>query len=88
VPEHERKLVGHAQRLVEQVYANEPGSLLYVVTKHPSKPRTYVWLERYRDQTALRTHTEQPYVEDAIRQISAWWAGEPQVLQLAQVAPR
>jgi quinol monooxygenase YgiN len=87
-PEHESKLDDLARRLVDHVYANEPGTLLYVVTKHPSRPHTYVWVERYRDEAALQTHTEQPYVEDAVRRVSSWWVAEPAVLQLAQVAPR
>lgn len=39
----------------EKVHANEPGTLLYVLTKHPDEPHTYLWIERYRDQTALRS---------------------------------
>lgn len=86
-PEHEHELVSLAEQLVDQVNANEPGTLLYVVTENPARPHTYAWVARYEDEAALQAHAEQPYVVDAVRQVSAWWVTEPEVLQLTQVAP-
>jgi quinol monooxygenase YgiN len=86
-PEHEAELVAYVPQLVARVHANEPGTLLYVVTKHPDRPHTYVWIERYQDEAALKAHVEQPYVVEAVDTVSGWWVAEPKVLQLSQIAP-
>ena len=52
-PEHEEAFIELATSVVAQVRANEPDTLLYVLTKDPERDHTYVWIERYRDQQAL-----------------------------------
>jgi quinol monooxygenase YgiN len=86
-PEHEAELVAYAEQLVARVHANEPATLLYVVTKHPDRPHTYVWIERYENEAALKAHAQQPYVVEAVDTVSGWWVTDPEVLQLSQIAP-
>jgi quinol monooxygenase YgiN len=72
------------------VHANEPGTLLYVLTKHPTEPHTYLWVERYRDQAAEQAHGEAPYFGEAMSRIQdpKWWAKPGEVLLLTQVVPQ
>ena len=55
-PEYVEEFLALARGFADNVYANEPGVLTYVLTKHPSLPHTYVWVERYSDAAALQQH--------------------------------
>jgi len=85
LPEHEEAFLELATSVVEQVRANEPGTLLYMLTKDPERDHTYVWIERYRDQQALDVHSESPYMADALAQLPGWGSSPPEVLQLREV---
>ncbi len=89
-PEHEQEFLDFAASFATKVHANEPGTLLYVLTKHPTEPHTYLWVERYRDQAASKAHSEAPYFSEAIRRMQdpAWWAKPGEVLLLTQVVPQ
>lgn len=88
-PEHEQEFLDLAARIAAQVHASEPGTLLYVLTRHPTEPQTYLWIERYRDQHALEAHGAAPYMAEAMAKVQdpAWWSGPPEVLSLTQVVP-
>src|SRR5207248_1366436 len=51
-----------AQRVVEQVKAGEPGTLVYVMHGVPSAPMQRILYEVYRDEAAFGQHVNQPYV--------------------------
>ena len=89
-PEYEQEFLDLASHTVNEVHANEPGTLLYVLTKHPTEPHTYVWVERYRNQEALKAHGETPYIAEAMSRVQdpEWWAKPHEMLQLAQVMPK
>ena len=89
-PEYEQEFLDFAAYFVGKVHANEPGTLLYVLTKHPTEPHTYLWVERYHDQEAERAHSQAPYFSEAISRIDnpAWWAKPGEVLRLTQVVPQ
>ena len=70
------------------VHANEPGTLLYVLTKHPSREHTYVWVERYRDEAAMTAHRESPRLAEAFPKLRDCLDGAPEMLRLEQVGPR
>ena len=53
-----------ARAFADLVYANEPGTLLYVLTKHPTREHTYVWVERYRDAVAAERHRDSSYMAE------------------------
>jgi quinol monooxygenase YgiN len=88
-PEYEQEFLDFAAYFAEKVHANEPGTLLYVLTKHPTEPHTYVWVERYRDQAAEQAHSEAPYFSEAISRMQdpTWWAKPGEVMLLTQVVP-
>lgn len=88
-PEHEQEFLDFAAYLVKKVHANEPDTLLYVLTQHPTEPQTYLWVERYRNQEALEAHNETSYMGEAISKVEdpKWWTKSPEMLPLAQVVP-
>jgi quinol monooxygenase YgiN len=51
-----------AQRVVEQVKAGEPGTMVYVMHGVPSAPMQRILYEVYRDEAAFEEHVSQPYV--------------------------
>jgi quinol monooxygenase YgiN len=89
-PEYEQEFLDFAAYFVKKVHANEPGTLLYVLTKHPTEPHTYLWVERYRDQVVAQAHGEAPYFSEALSRLQApaWWAKPGEVLLLTQVVPQ
>jgi quinol monooxygenase YgiN len=50
------------RRVVKQVRAQEPDTLVYIVHAVPSAPMQRILYEVYRDRTAYETHKRQPYV--------------------------
>ncbi len=50
------------KRVVKQVRAQEPDSLVYIVHAVPSAPMQRILYEVYRDRTAYEAHRRQPYV--------------------------
>jgi quinol monooxygenase YgiN len=84
-PEHEAAFLELATSVVAQVRANEPDTLIYMLTKHPERDHTYVWIESYRDQDALAVHSDAPYIADALAKLPDWWSAPPEAIQLRQV---
>jgi quinol monooxygenase YgiN len=50
------------ERVVEQVRAREPDTLVYIVHAVPSAPMQRILYEVYRDRAAYDEHRQQPYV--------------------------
>lgn len=86
-PDHEQEFLDLSSQTAKKVHDQEPGTVLYVLSQHPTKAHTYVWVERYRDADALSTHSAAPYMVDALRQLPQLLAGPPELLQLNQVVP-
>ena len=84
-PEHEEAFLALASSVVAEVRANEPDTLVYMLTKDPERDHTYVWIESYRNQDALAAHSEAPYVADALAKLPGWWSTPPEAIQLHQV---
>ena len=53
-----------AEQVVEQVRAQEPGTLVYVVHGVPSAPLQRILYEVYQDQVAYDEHTRQSYIQE------------------------
>ncbi len=51
-----------SERLVAQVRANEPDTLVYILHAVPSAPMQRILYEVYRDRAAFEAHKRQPYV--------------------------
>jgi quinol monooxygenase YgiN len=65
--------------LAGKVRANEPGALLYQLTKSRSDANTYKVLEVYKDQDALAAHGGTDYFKDLGRKMGPFMAGRPEV---------
>lgn len=95
-PEHDEEFRQGAEEVAKQVRENEPGTLLYALTRLPSQSlagvdvgdvfgHTYVWVERFRDEPALKAHMSAPYVGAFLSKARQWLVGPPQLLQLTQI---
>jgi len=67
----------HAKVLVASVNANEPDCLLYELYKDDEN--TYVFMEKYTDQAALKTHGQTEYFQAAQAPLGACLAGPSDV---------
>lgn len=65
--------------LTEKVRANEPGNLLYQLTRSRSEENTYKVLELYVDQDAVTAHGASEYFRDLGRKMGAFMAGRPEI---------
>jgi quinol monooxygenase YgiN len=52
-----------ADEVAEQVRANEPGTLVYVIHTVPKAPMQRIFYEVYRDRPAFEQHEKQAYVQ-------------------------
>lgn len=85
--EHEREFLDFATNTVRTVHEKEPGTILYVLHKHPTEPYTYVWVERYCSAEALEIHTNAAYIAEAMRRLPNWLSKPPDLIQLRQIVP-
>ena len=65
--------------LAEKVRANEPGNLMYQLTKSRADPNTYKVLELYKDQDALTHHGGTEYFRAAGPKFAAVLGGRPEI---------
>ena len=65
--------------LAKQVRANEPGNLVYQLTRSRTDPNTYKVLELYKDQESLTHHGGTDYFKAAGPKFGAVLAGRPEV---------
>jgi quinol monooxygenase YgiN len=84
-PEHEEAYLALAKETAEMFRRHEPDTLLHLVHRHPSKPHTYVFAERYRNADAVNAHAEAPYFQGTMAKAKDWLAGPPDVLQLSDI---
>lgn len=71
--------------LAAKVRANEPGNLLYQLTRSRTDANTYKVMELYKDQDALTQHGGTDYFRDLGRQMGAFMAGRPEIEYLDAV---
>ena len=71
-----------ATELAKQVRANEPGCLMYQLTKSKTEPNTYKFLELYQDADALAHHGQTEYFKAAGPKFGAVLAGRPEIERL------
>jgi quinol monooxygenase YgiN len=67
------------KRLAAEVRANEPGNLLYQLTKSRADANTYRVLEIYRDEDAVTAHRGADYFREIGREMGPFMAGRPEV---------
>ncbi len=66
-------------KLTEKVRANEPGNLLYQLTRSRTEANTYKVLELYRDQESLTAHGGSDHYKELGRKMGPFMAGRPEV---------
>jgi quinol monooxygenase YgiN len=71
--------------LAEKVRANEPGNLMYQLTKSRADPNTYKVLELYKDQAALDLHGGTEYFRAAGPKLGPCLGGRPEIEYLDAV---
>jgi quinol monooxygenase YgiN len=76
---------GIFRELSEKVRANEPGNLLYQLTKSRADPNTYKVLELYADQDALTKHGGTEYFRAIGARMGPCMAGRPEIEYLDAV---
>ena len=72
-----------ANQLVEKVNANEEGVVYYDLYKQDET--TYVFLERYKDQSALDIHQKTDYYKSIGAQLGAFVTAAPDIKVLTAV---
>ena len=85
-PEREADFLETARRAIELVEANESWTSLYVLTRHPDRPHTYVWLERYADEAASQKHGNMSYMPELLASVRECVSGVERLV-LEQTLP-
>jgi quinol monooxygenase YgiN len=75
-----------ARELAAQVRANEPGILVYRLTKGRDHPNTYRFMEVYRDQTTAEQHSRTPYFAELFGKLQALLSKAPEIEVLDAIA--
>lgn len=74
-----------ALELAAAVRANEPGCLLYTLSKGDD-PVTFVFMERYADEAALVAHSGTEHFKRLGRAMGAFMDGPPTVQRMVEVS--
>jgi quinol monooxygenase YgiN len=73
-----------ALQLIAAVRANEPGCLLYTLNQGDA-PGTFVFMERYADEDALKAHRATEHFKTLGRAMGAYMDGPPVVQRMVEV---
>ena len=66
----------------------EPGALYYdLCCPQGGDGQTYVMLERYTDEAAVKTHRETPHMANLLKALTDVWEGRPEAQLLDVVTP-
>jgi quinol monooxygenase YgiN len=83
-PGHEADFESLARKLVTAVNTNERGCLLYTLNKGED-PHTFVFMERYVDEEAVKAHRGTEHYRSLGREMGPHMDGPAQVLRLQEV---
>ena len=81
----EAQFVEVARKLVAAVNANEPGCMLYTLNRGDD-PQTYVSMERYKDEDAVKAHQGTEHFRTLGKEMGAHMDGAPAVLRMKGLA--
>lgn len=73
-----------ALALVAAVKANEPGCLMYTLNKG-EEPSTFVFMERYADEEALKAHRGTEHFKTLGRAMGAFMDGPPAIMRMLEL---
>jgi quinol monooxygenase YgiN len=83
-PGQEAQFQAVALRLVAAVRANEPGCLLYTLSKGEDAS-TFVFMERYESQDAMKAHRGTDHFRTIGREMGAFMEGAPSVVRMVEL---
>lgn len=83
-PGQEAQFQAVALRLVAAVRANEPGCLLYTLSKGDDAS-TFVFMERYASEDAMKAHRGTDHFRTIGREMGAFMEGAPSVLRMVEL---
>ena len=86
-PEHEAEFLALAAKVVREVYATQPGVLVYVLTKLPNEPHAYMWIERYLNEEAMNKHAKASYFDGVLPKLRIWFSKPAVLTRYEQVLP-
>jgi quinol monooxygenase YgiN len=72
--------------LTEQVRANEPGNIFYILHRSKSDPQVYKVLEQYESAEALDAHGKASYFREANKVLATLVAAAPEIEVLDTVS--
>lgn len=87
-PENEREFLEICREFAAYVHTHYAGVLLYTLSKDPRQEHTYVWIERYVDDEAIRRKAATPEYKAAVAKVMPLLANPPQARRLVQVVPK
>jgi quinol monooxygenase YgiN len=65
--------------LAEQVRANEPGNIFYILHRSKTDPQVYKVLEQYQDEADLDAHGKTEHFREANKVLATMVAAAPEV---------
>lgn len=74
-----------ARRMVAAVRANEPGCLQYTLNRGEDAS-AFVFIERYRDEDAVKAHRASDHFRTIGREMGAHMDGPPDVRRMTELA--
>jgi quinol monooxygenase YgiN len=87
-PENEHEFLDICRSFAAYVHTHYAGVLLYTLNKDPRLEHTYVWIERYVDDAAIRAKAETAEYKAAVSRVMLLLARPPEARRLVQVIPR
>src|SRR5512137_2528286 len=87
-PENERDFLEICREFAAYVHTHYAGVLLYTLSKDPRQEHTYVWIERYVDEEAIRKKAATPEYKAAVAKVMPLLANPAQARRLVQVVPK
>jgi quinol monooxygenase YgiN len=87
-PEREQEFLDICRAFAAYVHTHHAGVLLYALNKDPKLEHTYVWIERYVDEEAIRNKAATPEYKAAVSKVMPLLAKPPEGRRLFQVVPK
>ncbi len=81
---HEAEFQAAALQLIAAVRAHEPGCLLYTLNQGDA-PGTFVFMERYADEEAVKAHRGTEHFKTLGRAMGTFMDGPPAVQRMVEI---
>jgi quinol monooxygenase YgiN len=78
-PGKEEEFRREAEKMIEHVKANEPGTLTYVLHRLSADPTEFLFFERYDGQESLAAHGASQPMREFFKAVGGLVAGRPEI---------